>query len=437
MAQVTAYLEEFDVQDRYDADGDGVFTEPDGFIDHFQIVHAGGDEASGDPVYGEDAIWSHRWYASLQAGGPNGYPGFNAGSGGASGGLTLPDNPTGVWVGDYTIQPENGGLGVFAHEYGHDLGLPDLYDTSGNTGGAENSTAFWTLMSSGSNIGDGSQDGIGDAPTDMGTYEKLQLGWLDYDLAFAGKASEHRLSPSTVTTKEAQALITVLPPKAVPLELGAPCTGCGERFFYSGSGDALNNTMTRADHGLRCAHRQGPLRDRGRLRLRLPRGLRRRHDLHAARHEPVAPAAEADQSGFNGSGAGIDGTTEGAWVDLTTTVPAGTTALRVRYQTDSAFDAERPPARRDRRGRPVDRHRGDRRGLDLRRLPHHDRQRDPGLRALLHRGEPAVPRLRRLAQDGVQLRVPEQQARLRRDPPVRGRPADQLLGHVAERQQRR
>ncbi|MER6693333.1 immune inhibitor A domain-containing protein, partial [Streptomyces minutiscleroticus] len=30
----------------------------------------------------------------------------------------------GIWVGDYTIQPENGGLGVFAHEYGHDLGLP-------------------------------------------------------------------------------------------------------------------------------------------------------------------------------------------------------------------------------------------------------------------------------------------------------------------------
>jgi M6 family metalloprotease-like protein len=37
---------------------------------------------------------------------------------------------TGLWVGDYTIQPENGGLSVFAHEYGHDLGLPDLYDTT-------------------------------------------------------------------------------------------------------------------------------------------------------------------------------------------------------------------------------------------------------------------------------------------------------------------
>ena len=39
---------------------------------------------------------------------------------------------------------------MFAHEFGHDLGLPDQYDTSGNTGGAENSTGFWTLMSQGS-----------------------------------------------------------------------------------------------------------------------------------------------------------------------------------------------------------------------------------------------------------------------------------------------
>ena len=61
----------------------------------------------------------------------------------------------------------------------HDLGLPDLYDTSGNTGGAENNTAFWTLMSSGANIGDGGPDGIGDAPTDMGVWELFQLGWLE------------------------------------------------------------------------------------------------------------------------------------------------------------------------------------------------------------------------------------------------------------------
>ena len=44
------------------------------------------------------------------------------------------------YIGDYTVEPENGGLGVFVHEYGHDLGLPDFYDTSGG----DNGTAFWT-----------------------------------------------------------------------------------------------------------------------------------------------------------------------------------------------------------------------------------------------------------------------------------------------------
>ena len=158
MPQIQDYLRTFDVQDRYDINGNGNFDEPDGVIDHFQIVHAGGDEAAGDPIYGQDAIWSHRWAAQLHTGCPYDVAGvlsMNIGRGGVSSGQTIPDNPTGICIYDYTIQPENGGLGVFAHEFGHDLGLPDLYDTSGNTGGAENSTGFWTLMSSGANIGNG------------------------------------------------------------------------------------------------------------------------------------------------------------------------------------------------------------------------------------------------------------------------------------------
>ncbi len=41
LAQVTDYLKTFDIADRYDFDKDGNFNEPDGYIDHFQIVHAG------------------------------------------------------------------------------------------------------------------------------------------------------------------------------------------------------------------------------------------------------------------------------------------------------------------------------------------------------------------------------------------------------------
>ncbi|MGH3308408.1 MAG: immune inhibitor A domain-containing protein, partial [Nocardioides sp.] len=253
MQEITDYLKTFDIQDRYDIDGDGNLREPDGFIDHFQIVHAGGDEAAADPTYGSDAIWSHRWYSNLQAGGPGGLTGVNVGSnGGAFTSEKVPNNPTGVWVGDYTIQPENGGLGVFAHEFGHDLGLPDLYDTSGNTGGAENSTAFWTLMSSGANIGDGGPNGIGDAPTDLGAWELFQLGWLNkqggkgpfYDVAQAGQTSTHTLGTNVpATTSGAQALFTLLPDKKVPLNLGAPYAG--SQMFWSTQGDDLNTTMTK------------------------------------------------------------------------------------------------------------------------------------------------------------------------------------------------
>ena len=263
LAEISDYLATFDERDRYDFDGDGNFDERDGYIDHFQIVHAGGDEAAGDPQQGVDAIWSHRWYTQVVPIGTAGptvdgttvpFGGVDAGMGGTSSGVAIPNNRTGVWVGDYTIQPENGGLGVFAHEYAHDLDLPDLYDTSGNVGGAENSTGFWTLMSSGANIGDGGPDGIGDQPTDLGAWEKFQLGWLGcgtcpggrfYEVAFAGAKSEHKLGPNNTATKAAQALFVVLPPSSNPTttNLGTPTSG--DNAWYSTAGDNLDVNMTK------------------------------------------------------------------------------------------------------------------------------------------------------------------------------------------------
>ncbi|WP_244185986.1 immune inhibitor A domain-containing protein [Arthrobacter agilis] len=197
-AEIDAYLATFDQWDRYDFDKDGDFDEADGYIDHFQAIHAGEGEEAGAA---SSAIWSHRW-AVGQAGRGTSGPAANP-----FGGIKIGDSD--IWIRDYTTEPENGGLGVFAHEYGHDLGLPDLYDTSGG----ENGTGFWTLMSSGSWLGHG--DGsIGTTPNHMGAWEKLQLGWLDYDVATAGVKSTHKIGPSFHATKAPQAVVVNLPKDA-------------------------------------------------------------------------------------------------------------------------------------------------------------------------------------------------------------------------------
>ncbi|MEU5308187.1 immune inhibitor A domain-containing protein [Streptomyces sp. NPDC021562] len=229
-AAIKADLAQYDQWDRYDYDGDGNFNEPDGYVDHFQIVHAGEDESAGGGAQGTDAIWAHRWYAF----------GTDAGATGPAdnklGGTQVGN--TGVWVGDYTMQPENGGLGVYAHEYGHDLGLPDEYDTDGG----ENSTGFWTLMSSGSWLGTG-KEAIGDLPGDMNAWDKLQLGWLNYDTAKAGTRSSHKLGVAEYNTKNKQALVVSLPDKAVTTTVVTPAQGSSQ--WWSGSGNDLKNTLTR------------------------------------------------------------------------------------------------------------------------------------------------------------------------------------------------
>ncbi|MEL7648379.1 MAG: immune inhibitor A domain-containing protein [Sedimentibacter sp.] len=223
--EINDYLGQFDIWDRYDYDGDGNFDEPDGYIDTFQSVHAGEGEEAGAPSY---TIWSHSWYAFSNLIGKAG-PDFNK-----MGGIQIGGSD--YWVGKYTIQPENGGVGVFTHEYGHDMGLPDLYDTSGG----ENGTGFWTLMSSGSWLSDGTKD-IGSKPGHMGAWEKFQMGWLNYEVAYAGKTSSHKLGPMEFNTKQAQALFVVLPKKSVTEEIGVPYEG--DKFYYSGSGDDLDNFM--------------------------------------------------------------------------------------------------------------------------------------------------------------------------------------------------
>ena len=229
-AQIATALKAFDQWDRYDFDGDGDFNESDGYIDHFQVVHAGGDQADGDPIQGEDAIWSHRWYAYGTDQGRTG-PAFNK-----LGGTQI--GTTGLWIGDYTIQPENGGLSVFVHEYGHDLGLPDSYDTSGL---GDNNNEYWTLMAQSRLNARG--EPLGTRPGDLGAWQKLQLGWLDYETVRAGQTKRLTLGPSEYNSANAQAAVVVLPDKTVTSTLGAPYAGTKQ--WWSGRGDDYTSSLTR------------------------------------------------------------------------------------------------------------------------------------------------------------------------------------------------
>ncbi|MBC9956973.1 immune inhibitor A [Yimella sp. cx-51] len=230
--QIKDYLAQFDKWDRYDYDGDGDFNEPDGYVDHIQVIHAGEGEEAGGGAQGEDAIWSHRW--AVQSG-----MGTQGPTGNKNGGV--PIGNSGIWVFDYTMEPENGGLGVFAHEYGHDLGLPDFYDTAGG----DNSTAFWTLMSGGSWLNHGKTD-IGTTPGYMGAWEKIYLGWADVKSVTykAGTKLAVATGPADVDDKKLPQVVAVnLPDKTVTTDYNKPKSGSYE--WWSGRGNDMKSSLTR------------------------------------------------------------------------------------------------------------------------------------------------------------------------------------------------
>ena len=130
---------------RYDRNGDGV-------VDHVVIVHAGAAQESSSNT---NLIWSHRW----------GVIDANPGSPGDQ-----PLTQDGVQIYGYITVSEDSPIGVVAHEYGHDLGLPDLYDTDGSSQGA----GIWDLMAGGS--WNGSPRGT--SPAELTAWSRARLQWL-------------------------------------------------------------------------------------------------------------------------------------------------------------------------------------------------------------------------------------------------------------------
>ncbi|WP_294748086.1 immune inhibitor A domain-containing protein [uncultured Exiguobacterium sp.] len=230
-------LADYDKFDQYDMDGDGDLNEPDGLVDHLMIIHAGTGQEAGGGTLGDDAIWSHRWTLD---------------------GVHPVANTTAsvdYWGGkmaayDYTVQPEDGAVGVFAHEFGHDLGLPDEYDTK-YTGQGE-PVASWSIMSGGSWNGNiAGTEPTSFSPQNKEFFQNVMGGnWaniqqIDFDsLDKLGTAS---YLDQSVTKSKNPGIIKVNLPKK-PVKGIAPAFG--KKYYYSTKGNDLHTSMTSPEFDL-------------------------------------------------------------------------------------------------------------------------------------------------------------------------------------------
>ena len=126
----------------------------DGYVDNVYVFYAGRGEADGG---GANTIWPHSWALSGE-------------------GLTLQLN--GKKIEAYACSAElnssgtKTGIGTFTHEYGHILGLPDMYDVDYDSYNGEGfDIGEWSLMAY------GSYNGNGCVPPCLTLLERKLLGW--------------------------------------------------------------------------------------------------------------------------------------------------------------------------------------------------------------------------------------------------------------------
>lgn len=222
-------LKDYDLKDPYDLDGDNNTNEPDGIIDHLMIIHSGMGEEAGGGSIATDAIWSHSSKIYDVVNGSN-KP------------WKIPGTDMSAYP--YTIMPEDGAAGVFCHEFGHDLGLPDEYDT--NYTGKGEPISYWSIMSSGSWAGTiPGTEPSGFSPYAKQYFQKTYGGNWQHgntvDLSkLTTKGKEYTLDASSIKGSNNDVVKVTLPKKATTIT--TPFSG--KYAYFSGKGNNLNNSMT-------------------------------------------------------------------------------------------------------------------------------------------------------------------------------------------------
>ena len=146
------------------ADADVDFTEydtnNDGVIDNVFVYYAGYNEAEWGS---DDTVWPHRWAVYFGV-----YGNYN----GSHDNISV----DGKDIYDYACTSELSGskgcnmcgIGTFAHEFGHVIGMPDYYKTDGTSG---TTLGNWNIMDN------GSYNNKGRTPPVYSAYDRFYMGW--------------------------------------------------------------------------------------------------------------------------------------------------------------------------------------------------------------------------------------------------------------------
>ncbi len=162
---------------RYDNDGDG-------FVDNCYVIYAGYSEAS--TANGDD-MWPHSW--------------------------TMGDDVfeiDGVKIDEYSCsaelvgmpgapeEPTMDGIGTFTHEFGHILGLKDMYDTDDYTNGYGVDPGAYSLYASGSYNNDSR------TPPCLMAFERFQMGWIDTNTELTELKDPEDVKLDNISTNKAR-----------------------------------------------------------------------------------------------------------------------------------------------------------------------------------------------------------------------------------------
>ncbi len=229
----------------YDNDGDGV-------VDALVVICAGtGAEQTGNV----NDIWSHKWNITPQV-------------------------RDGVTIDRYFMAPEDGRVGVMAHELGHLLmGWPDLYDTDYSSAG----TGAWDLMAG------GSWNGGGDRPAHPTSWCKTRVEWINPTVIwnatqsvnvppYASSAVAYKLPVGSAASQE---YFLVSNRQQAGFDAALP----GEGLLIEHVDDAKNNNTDENHYLVDVEQADG----------------RRDLNLNANRGDATDPYPTAANTGFNGS----------------------------------------------------------------------------------------------------------------------------------------